>query len=95
MYIISVLDVQTNEVQIYNVENDLLTAQDNFLDKVSELSHPNDDKSVVRECVFLAKDRVNIYEKVHGWTTNYKRLVKIITMHFVRNCQVIECESDE
>lgn len=93
MYIIVVLDVPTNEVSIFNIENELLSAQDNFLDKISELSHP-DNPAAVRESVFLAKDKVNIYEKYHGWVSSSKQLVKIVTLHHIKEYHIVDADEE-
>ena len=89
MFITLILDVITNEITIFNVENDLLSAQDSFLDEVSRLSQ-SDKEGITYESVFVMRDRVNIYEKRQGWVVNSKQLIKIVTMHSVKEFQVID-----
>lgn len=82
MYIITILTVETNEVEIIDAFNDELVAQNNYLNKVAELSS-EDALENVRESLFVSKTKTNIYTRSAGWVRNGKELFKIVTLHHI------------
>jgi len=89
MHIITVLDVQTNEVNIIDCFNDGLNAQNSYMDKIEELSKHDDDTNKF-EPVFVTKTKCNIYYKYNGWTGHYKSLAKIVTLHEVEEYSICD-----
>ena len=82
MYIITVLTVGTNEVEIIDAFNDELVAQNNYLDKVTELSKSEDAK-IFYESLFVSKVKANIHKREAGWIGYYKEIYKIVTLHHI------------
>lgn len=83
MFIITVLDLQTNEITIVDIFNDELNAQNTYMDKIVELSTPDESSSDKYESLYVTKTRCNIFTKYSGWTGTTKYLAKIVTLHEV------------
>ena len=84
MFIITVLDTSTNETEIIDCFNDELNCQNEYLNKISELSNRNDTGSVsIYEPIFIQKNKCYIYRKNPGWISNTKVLDKIVVLHSV------------
>ena len=88
MFIITVLYVITNETEIIDCFNDEFTCQNEYLNKISELSNHNSDAAdsdnniaSTYEPVFIQKNKCYIYKKNHGWISNTKVLDKIVVLH--------------
>lgn len=88
MYIISILNVSTCEVELTTPFNDELEAQNHFLDKVSELS--KNEKNLEYESIILNKTKACIYKKEIGWVKNYKEQYKIVTLHHESGYDIME-----
>lgn len=87
MYIITVLTVGSSEVEIIDAYNNELEAQNNYLNKVSELSK-SEDKNIIYESVFASKSKANIFRRESGWLFNYKDIYKIVTLHVISNYNI-------
>jgi len=89
MYIISILNVATNEVELTKPFSEELEAQNHYLDKVEEIQK-SDTPNVVFESLFISKTKACIYKKEFGWVKNYKEAHKIVTLHFDADHDIME-----
>lgn len=83
MFILLVLNVETNEIEVSDCFNDELNAQNHYLDKVAAESRGDTDKKIIFESVLVSKNRAHIHKKLPGWTCYYKEIYKIVTLHCV------------
>lgn len=86
MYILIVLSVEDNEIEIVNCFNEELVAQNNYLDKIAELSQS--DSATQYESVMISKTKCHVIRKLVGWTGSSKTLEKIITLHDVKDYDI-------
>lgn len=91
MFIITILDITKNSIEILDCYNDTLEMQTAFMDKITELSI-NDIPNTSYEPIITSKNVCSLYRKDTGWITNYKKLEKIITIHERPEYNIIDAE---
>lgn len=87
MHIITILTISTSEIEIVDVFNDELIAQNKYLDKVSELSK-SDDSKVFFESIFMSKNKAIIHKREPGWVGYYKDAYKIVSLHHIADYNI-------
>ena len=105
MFIITVLCVTTNEIEIIDCFNDELHCQNEYLNKISELSNRNDEATssndnnnnsppdnISYEPIFIQKNKCYIYKKNLGWISNSKVLDKIVVLHSLPIYNITDAE---
>lgn len=90
MYIITVLDVGSNKVEVLDVTNDGLVAQNNFLDRIAKLTPA--DKHISYEAMVIDKTEAYIYSKVEGWIKNSKDMYKIVKLHHLEDIDILSAD---
>lgn len=88
MYILVVLDVLTHEVTIVDAINDELVAQNEYLNKISDLAMST-DPYIEYESIMITKTKTHIVSKVRGWTGSTKTINKIVTLHHESDYEVV------
>ena len=75
MFIITVLDTSTNETEIIDCFNDELNCQNEYLNKISELSNRNDNNNTG-----------SIYEPIFIQKINITSIVRILDGSLIQKC---------
>lgn len=86
------MTVANHEVEIVDAFNDELGAQDNFLNKIAELSREDAKSSIIYECLMVSKTKCNISQRCAGWTYSTKRLHQIVCLHNVKQHSIIDTD---
>lgn len=90
MYIITILDILKNSVEIFDAYNNELDAQNEFLNITESNAKPNEKENIYYECLMISKNMCYVYSRENGWTYNTKKLYKIISLHTVKDYDIID-----
>jgi hypothetical protein len=94
MYIITVLTVAGNEVEITQAWNDEILARNEFLKCVNECCNGKDLNTAhyTFEAIHINMNRVHIYKKSIGYVMTSKDLFKIVQLHDCADYRVTDAE---
>lgn len=89
MYVITVLTIKDNILQLTECYNDELIARSQFLKTISEISKSSDEYTVF-EPIHRDLDSVYIYKKSIGYLISSKDLYKIVALHDLSEYKVTD-----
>lgn len=91
MFIITILTIDNNTVDIHDIYDDKMLAQCELM-KLSVDSSQSADKSVVYEAINIDLNKINIYKKTIGYFGSTKELYKSIVLHEITEPENSTCE---